>query len=110
MRLAVEITELDEARWAYLQRQVRTEYQIGAHETRVCLTFAREGEERHIEMPMGILVGLLIGIGTVGLGDTIRTAMAALTPDALPDFLKKTREAADSARGATAEQTEEVDK
>lgn len=98
MRIQMTMTDLDEGRWAYLQSTVQAEYEIPEDATRVCLTFSHgEEEERHVEMPMGSVLGLLAGLGVLGLGQTIRTAMAALTPDALPDFLKSVRETADPA-------------
>jgi hypothetical protein len=94
MRIQMTITELDEERWAYLQANVRAEYTIPEGATRVCLIFAHGEEERHVEMPLALVPGLL---GGLALGVH---AMAALTPDALPDFLKNARETADPARKA----------
>lgn len=107
MRIQMTMTDLDEEQWACLQADVQAEYKIPEGSTRVCLTFSYGEEERHAEMPMGSVTGLLIGLGKIGPSQAIRTAMAALTPDALPDFLKDTRETADPARKGTAEQTGE---
>jgi hypothetical protein len=60
------ITDLDQDRWDYLQRNVRAEYEIPDGATRLCLTFSREGEERHAEMPLGVIIGLLVGLGMTG--------------------------------------------
>lgn len=96
------ITDLDEELWTYLQRNVRTEYEIPEGAVRVCLTFSREGEERHAEMPMAAIVGLLMGLGMVSASQAFRaltlTVQAALTPDALPDHLEDQRDAADLQR------------
>jgi hypothetical protein len=62
VRAQMTITDLDQDRWDYLQRNVRAEYEIPEGTTRVCLTFSREAEERHAEMPLTTLIGLLTGL------------------------------------------------
>jgi hypothetical protein len=69
------ITDLDQERWDYLQRNVRTEYEIPEGTTRLCLTFSREGEERHAEMPLGVMIGLLVGLGMTGTFTAFTKAM-----------------------------------
>jgi hypothetical protein len=97
MRTRMMITNLDAEQWDYLHRNVRTEYEVPAGATRACLIFSREGEERHAEMSLAALVGLLVGLSMAGATRTLRAAMAALTPDALPDELEAERNAADPA-------------
>jgi hypothetical protein len=98
MRLQITITELDEERWAYLQSNVHTGYNIPEDASRVCLTFTREGEERHAEMTIGALMGLLMGLGMVGVSRELRNVVAKLKPIDLPSFLDQVRTAADPAR------------
>lgn len=98
MRLQVNVIELDEERWAYLQANVRTEYQIPEDASRVCLTFSYGEEERHVEMSVGALIGLLMGLGMVGVTRELRNAMAKLRPVDLPTFLDQVRRSADPAR------------
>lgn len=69
------LTDLDQDRWDYLQRNVRAEYEIPEGATRLCLTFSREGEERHAEMPMGVIIGLLVGLGMTGTFAAFTKAM-----------------------------------
>ena len=86
MRAQMTITDLDQERWDYLQRNVRAEYEIPEGTTRVCLTFSREGEERHAEMPLGVIIGLLVGLGMTGTFTAFTKAM---------DQLKKATEKAE---------------
>jgi hypothetical protein len=102
MRIQMTMTALDEDRWAYLQANVRAKYEIPEGVGRVCLAFSYGEEERHVEMPLALLPGLLAGLGTL---DNHRRAMAALTPDALPDFLESRRNAADPQRAEEAGST-----
>lgn len=95
MRIQMTMTEVDEERWAYLQCAVQAEYRIPEGATRVCLTFSRGEEERHVEMPMGSTVGLLMGLGMVGVTREMRAAMARLKPIDLPVFLNQVRRQAD---------------
>jgi hypothetical protein len=87
MRIQMTVTEVDEERWAYLQSNVQPEYKIPEGATRVCLTFSHGEEERHVEMPMGTVVGLLMGLGMVSVTREMRAALARLRPVDLPDFL-----------------------
>lgn len=102
MRIQSTITEVTPEQWAYFQRTLKTSYTIGENDPRVCLTVQHEGEERHVEMPLGIYAGTLTGMGLSEAMDRFRvqisTAFAALTPDTLPDHLNKARDAADPAR------------
>lgn len=81
MRIQMTMTDLDEEQWAYLQADVQAEYKISDGTTRVCLTFGYGEEERHVEMPMGSAVGLLMGLGMVGVAREMRNAMARLRVD-----------------------------
>lgn len=88
MRAQMTITDLDQERWDYLQRNVRAEYEIPEGTTRVCLTFSREAEERHVELPLTTLIGLLAGLvassatkGLQGFLTKIRESKAAENQD-----------------------------
>lgn len=96
MRIQITMTELDEERWAYLQANVHAEYEIPEDASRVCLTFSHGDQERHVEMPMGAIVGLLMGLGLVGVTREMRNALARLRPVDLPEFLNQARRKADS--------------
>lgn len=85
MRLQTTVTDLDPIRWGYLQRMVQAEYEIPEDATRVCLTFTYGEQERHVEMPMGTLVSLLIGLGMVHLGKNLDEAFRAMS-DSLKDL------------------------
>lgn len=95
MRIQMAMIELDEERWAYLQANVQTEYKIPEGASRVCLTFGYGEEERHVEMPMGTIVGLLMGLVMVGVTREMRSALARLRPVDLPEFLNQARRQAD---------------
>lgn len=95
MRIQMTMIELDEERWAYLQTNVQAEYEIPEDATRVCLTFSYGEEERHVEVPMGSIVGLLMGLGMVGVTRELRNALAKLRPVDLPEFLNQARRQAD---------------
>jgi hypothetical protein len=97
MRLQVNMIELDEERWAYLQANVHAEYVIPEDASRVCLTFSYGEEERHVEMTTGAFLGLLMGLGMVGVTRELRNAMAKLRPVDLPTFLDQVRRQADPA-------------
>lgn len=75
VRAQMTLTDLDDDRWNYLQRNVRAEYQIPEGATRLCLTFSRGTEERHVEMPLGALIGLLVGLGMTGAFSAMTGAM-----------------------------------
>lgn len=79
MRLQMTMTDLDEDRWAYLQRTVQAEYEIPEDATRVCLTFGYGEQERHAEMPMGSLIGLLMGLGMVGVSKNLNAALVEIS-------------------------------
>lgn len=95
MRIQMTMIDLDEERWAYLQATVQAEYQIPEDATRVCLTFGFGEKERHVEMPLGSTLGLLMGLGMVGVAREMRNAMAKLRPVDLPEFLNEARRQAD---------------
>lgn len=80
MRIQMTMIEVDEERWAYLQANVQAEYEIPEDATRVCLTFSYGEEERHVEMPLGSTMGLLMGLGMVGVTREMRNALAKLRP------------------------------
>jgi hypothetical protein len=101
MRLQITITEMDEERWAYLQSNVHTDYNIPEGSSRVCLTFTHGEEERHAEMTIGAVVGLLVGLGLVGATSDLRRVLGKLKPTDLPSFLDQVRTEADPARGET---------
>lgn len=65
MRITSTIEDLDEDRWQYVQRLVKTFYEFTEDMTRVCVTFVRGAEERHAEMPLGAYTGLMMGLGLV---------------------------------------------
>jgi len=100
MRLQTTITELSTEQWELAQKVLKTGYEIPADASRVCLTLEHNGEERHAEMPLGAYIGLLGAFGLTSLATGLQTAMAALTPDALPDHLDDLRNAADPQRAA----------
>lgn len=95
MRIQMTVTDLDDERWAYLQANVQAEYKMPEDATRVCLTFSYGEEERHVEMPMGTTLGLLVGLGMVGVTREMRNALAKLRPVDLPEFLNQARRQAD---------------
>ena len=100
MRLKVEITDLTPEQWEQAQNILKTGYTIPDGASQVCLTLVHGNEERHVETPVGALTGLLTGLN---LGQAIKTAMAALTPDdpALPK-VKNTGNATDNGPGSFA--------
>jgi hypothetical protein len=97
VRLQLTITETDEDQWSYLHSAVLTEYEIPADASRVCLTFTHGEEERHAEMPMGSLVGLLLGLGMVGISRDLQRYLSKLKPTDLSTFLNQVRREADPA-------------
>jgi hypothetical protein len=86
MRIQTVISDLTEQQWDSVHRNVRTSYEFGPNDLRVCVTFIRTGAageklERHIEMLMTTYVGLLLVLRVQDLGSTLKAAMAMLTPD-----------------------------
>lgn len=73
------ITDLDEGRWAYLQANVQAEYEIPEDATRVCLTFTYGEQERHVEMSMSTLIGLLMGMGARNIGKSLNAFMTKVS-------------------------------
>ena len=85
MRLTTTLTELTDEDWTTVQGLLRPSYDIKPGATRVCLTVVHGAEERHAELPLGTFVETLAALA---LGRTVRnalTALAALSPDTLPD-------------------------
>lgn len=97
MRLQTTIDRLTDTQWTFAQEALRTSYEIPMDASRVCLVLEHRGEERHAELPLGAFIGLMAGIG---INDTVKTVMAALSPDELPDHLEAQRNAADPQRAA----------
>lgn len=90
MRLATTLTGLTEEEWALTQAILRPSYEINPEAVRVCLTVIHGPEERHVELPLGTFVEVMAALGLERVFEKIyrlRTAQAALTPDALPDDL-----------------------
>jgi hypothetical protein len=87
VRAQMTITDLDQESWDYLQRNVRAEYKIPQGTTRVCLTFSREAEERHVELPLVTMITLLAGLVVSGAAKALGTRF--------PGLLTKAREEAD---------------
>ena len=81
MRLKVEITELVLAQWDAVQRVVRTEYEFPENASRACVTLVHGDEERHAEMPLTALMGLLVVLGMTPSIEALNVALAALAPD-----------------------------
>jgi hypothetical protein len=90
MRITATMTDLNEQEWSYLHRVVQTEYEMGQN-FRVCLTFSRQGEDRHVELPMHVYGSILTGLA-------VHSAMAALRPQDLAGYLESQRNEADPAR------------
>jgi hypothetical protein len=85
MRLNSTLTELTDEDWTLIQELLRPGYEMKPNVTRVCLTVVHGAEERHTELPLGTFVEVMAALT---LGRTMRNglrAVAALTPDALPD-------------------------
>lgn len=90
MRLTTTLTELTEGEWGVAQSILRPSYEISPDAIRVCLTVIHGPEERHVELPLGTFVEVTAALGLERVFEKIhrlRTAQAALTPDALPDDL-----------------------
>jgi hypothetical protein len=100
MRVQTTITDLSEDQWAFAQEVLRTQYEIPAGSSRACLTLEHAGEERHVELPLAALIGFQSALGLHASLRAFRTAMAALTPDALSEHLEEQRNAADPQRAA----------
>lgn len=66
MRVTSTISDLTEGQWKLVQNQVKTSYYIPHGSTRVCATFERGELERHVEMPMSALIGLLVALTHAG--------------------------------------------
>lgn len=98
MRLTTTIDRLTAEQWTIAHQILRTEYEIPMDASRVCLVLEHRGEERHAELPLGAYAELLRSLAADSVLSPLRTAMAALTPDALPDHLEKVRQAADPER------------
>lgn len=62
MRIQSTITDLTEVQWKHLHQAIKTEYDLKEGSTRVCATFIRDEEERHVELPLSIYVALLQGL------------------------------------------------
>lgn len=87
MRIQTTISDMDPDQWVVAQGILQAEYDIPADATRVCLTLNHQGEERHVGIPLGAYIGLLGALGMDSLTQGLRTAMAVLTPDAVPGEL-----------------------
>lgn len=88
MRLATTLTDLTPEEWALAQSILRPSYEINPEAVRVCLTVVHGPEERHVELPLGTFVEVITALGLERMFrkfHQLRTAQAALTPDALPD-------------------------
>lgn len=85
MRVHTTITDMNPDQWETAQNIIRPGYDIPDGATRVCLILHHEDVERHMQLPLGSYIGLLGALGMDGMLDGLRTAMAALTPDALPE-------------------------
>lgn len=97
MRITATMTDLDEQEWSYLHRVVQTEYQMGKDAVRVCLTFSREGEDRHVEMPMHAYGSILTGLA-LNQAMTAFNGVFKKRAKTLRDVLEAQRNAADPAR------------
>jgi hypothetical protein len=98
VRITTTIDRLTETQWQFAGRILRTSYDIPRDADRVCLVIEHRGEERHVEIPLGAYVNLVRSIGLRAVIDGTGTAVAALSPDELPDHLESVRNAADLAR------------
>lgn len=86
MRIIATMTDLDETEWSLLHRTVQTSYEIAEGVDRVCLTFSRGDEDRHVEIPMhvygGLLTSLALNKAMLALGErasgAVRQAAASL--------------------------------
>lgn len=80
MRIRTTIADLSETQWRLINETVRTEYQFGERNTRVCVIFKRGSEERHTEMPLANYVGVLVGLGMASPSQAYMAALAASIP------------------------------
>lgn len=86
MKISITFADLDDRRWQIVHQKVKTSYDFGAFETRLCVEFQKAGgtETRHVEIPLTDLIQLVLELGDpihdVDLSDL---AKAVLTPDAL---------------------------
>lgn len=97
MRITVTMTDLNETEWAFLHRVVQTSYEISDTADRVCLTFSRDGEDRHVEMPMhtygSVLTSMALTKAMTAFGYNLSKSAQELGAK-----LKDQRHAADPAR------------
>ena len=75
MRITATIEDLDEKRWDYLHRAGKTSYEFPEDAIRVCATFVGENEVRHVEMPLGAFIGLLMGMSLIGFSTRVVAAL-----------------------------------
>jgi hypothetical protein len=75
VKIQAIVTEIDQARWDYVQRAVLLEYQFPERATRVCVTFARGEEERHAEMPLAAFSALMMGLSLAGITEVLQAAV-----------------------------------
>jgi hypothetical protein len=83
MHVNVTVTGLSLQQWDYLQDTLPTRYDMPDGVVRVCAEFTPHPDSsgvRHAEMPIRMFAGLLNRLERHG-----KLAVAALTPDALPD-------------------------
>lgn len=87
MRINVSVSDLTQAQFGWLQRNVMQEWRIAESATRVCVVFETRDEAEgdiggalHVELPVRAWIGIIEHLKTV-----TQTAEALLTPDAMPD-------------------------
>lgn len=80
MQIKVTIEDLSQEHWEYVQRVVRTSYEFSENTVRVCATFTRGEEERHVEMPMGVMTGLMVALVSLVANKRMSAILAGLDP------------------------------
>jgi hypothetical protein len=79
MRLKMEIDDLTPDQWCRAQEILQVSYDMSDGASRACVTITHQGEERHVEMPVSRVPGLLMGLALTEtlreLGRTVNEAM-----------------------------------
>lgn len=105
MRIKVEVSCLDQTQWKCLDHWAFTSYFNPARDPIVHATFRlTDLHERHIEIPVSQFADLVIALDRVvgkspGEATIQEVAEAALTPDALPDYVRGDGSRANMVRG-----------
>jgi hypothetical protein len=94
MRVRIKVADLSFNQWEWLQKNIPERQEFRPEDVRVCVELELTGQVDPIHREMTVLrfMGLMNRLARV------ERAQAALTPDALPDYLEAERNAADPAR------------